>query len=77
MSTLNKFLGGLFGVGLVWSSCGWSASVSLLEHIFWLFSSEIKPIHILGDYSSMNQNMVSRDDWDVISEVHSRSKQKC
>lgn len=78
MSTLNKFFWGvLFGVGLVWSNCGWSALVLLLEHIFWLFSSESKPVHVLWDYSDVNQNTVSRDDQEITSKVHSGSKQKC
>lgn len=77
MSMLNKFMWALFEVGLIWSNCGWSELVSLLEHIFWLFSSESKPVHMLWDNSDVNQNMVSRDDWEITLKVHSGSKQKC
>lgn len=62
-------MGGLFAVDLVWSNCGWSALVSLLEHILWLFSSESKPVHVLWDYSDVYQDMVSRDDWEIITNV--------
>lgn len=62
-------MGVLFAAGLVWFNCGWSALVSLLEHILWLFSSESKPVYVLWDYSDVNQDMVSRDDWEVTTNV--------